>query len=109
MVPSLRSSTTTLGLWVINYVDPCVLKSNYYLGPEENLQMLQVNHLCNKQISMIAFIIMNKLRVAEYIGGHRGYKPPTTYELERLPSHCVTNMQYHSYILRKMYHIAFEG
>ena len=31
VAPSLRSSATAQGLQVINSVDPCVLKSNYYL------------------------------------------------------------------------------
>ena len=31
VAPSLRSGTTAQGLQVINSVDPCVLKSNYYL------------------------------------------------------------------------------
>ena len=30
---SLCLSTTAQGLWVINSVGPCVLKSNYYLAP----------------------------------------------------------------------------
>ena len=32
VAPSLRSGATAQGLQVINSVDPCVLKSNYYLS-----------------------------------------------------------------------------
>ena len=32
IVPSLRLVARTHGLQVINSVDPCVLKSNYYIG-----------------------------------------------------------------------------
>ena len=32
VVPSLRLGATAQGIQVINYVDPCVLKSNYYVA-----------------------------------------------------------------------------
>ena len=41
-MPSLHLSTTTQGLWSINFVDPCVLKSNFYV---------EISHSKNKYTS----------------------------------------------------------